>query len=351
MKNLDMKTIDSEEIELQAAEWLLTLEENSKVSESDEFKLWLQQSEQHEKIFHMMSHAWHLANAVNIDALLEGTEPSEVHQKKNSLLSRLTMAFEHKWIPSIAIACCALVGLWLVIFGGSIAPQHSFTNEVASTENRSQGDFYQSGIAQDMTVSLIDGSQLYLGANSEVTVDYNSQQRNIHLVKGEALFEVAKDANRPFTVYYQGRIAQALGTVFNVKESAGKLLVHVLEGKVKVDSETQNLLPSKTLVAGEAIRIAKNGSMSQVMAHNYHAKMDWQQGNLVYIDAPLSDVIYDLKRHSNLAIYIQHQSVSEMKYTGNIVVDNLEVWLDDLPRIFPLTIQKHGDTRVIVQRE
>jgi transmembrane sensor len=82
---------------------------------------------------------------------------------------------------------------------------------------------------------LSDGSIVHLNASSRVTLDLNPHSREIWL-EGEAYFEVAKDAARPFIVHAAAMNIHALGTAFNVKAYPGDVHYEttLLEGAVEV---------------------------------------------------------------------------------------------------------------------
>ena len=79
-----------------------------------------------------------------------------------------------------------------------------------------------------------DGSVVFLNTNSKVRVSWLPAERHIELVRGEARFQVAKDASRPFTVATTAAAVRALGTVFNVRAEPPGTQVAVLEGQVEV---------------------------------------------------------------------------------------------------------------------
>jgi hypothetical protein len=86
---------------------------------------------------------------------------------------------------------------------------------------------------------LPDGSNVVIYPQS--TVEYReifgSVKRNV-LLKGKALFDVKKDASRPFTVFARGIATTALGTRFLVAAQRDQHVSVVLfEGKVKVWQE------------------------------------------------------------------------------------------------------------------
>lgn len=86
------------------------------------------------------------------------------------------------------------------------------------------------------SVKLPDGSIVTLSPGSKISYDShftNSDSRNVFL-KGEATFEVAKDKEHPFLVFYKGVKTQVVGTKFTISSNNNEVSVAVHEGKVKV---------------------------------------------------------------------------------------------------------------------
>src|SRR5690606_18826920 len=95
---------------------------------------------------------------------------------------------------------------------------------------------YANGPGEVEDVRLEDGSRARLDANSELRVGYRWWRRNVELVRGQASFEVAHDARRPFVVAAGEGIVTARGTRFNVNRLRDGFVVTLLQGKVDVAS-------------------------------------------------------------------------------------------------------------------
>lgn len=118
-------------------------------------------------------------------------------------------------------------------------------------ENRPVGSVNESRISSVGKITKIylpDQSIVWLKGDSRL--DYPSKfsdsTRNVKL-KGEALFEVAKDRRHPFVIETNGYTARVLGTSFNITENLKQFKLTVLTGKVSIT-------PS---VAGRAVKNTK----------------------------------------------------------------------------------------------
>lgn len=143
--------------------------------------------------------------------------------------------------------------------------------------------------------TLADGSQLWLNADSEVTIDIGSGRRALHLLRGELLLQTGHHpafADMPLSVHVPGARLQPIGTRFAVGREAQGSRLDVFDGVVRC-------LPlfgaSLDVPAGRAVQIGPMGGLSPVAADPLRG--DWQDGRLQVQDAPLISVIDELARH------------------------------------------------------
>jgi transmembrane sensor len=96
-----------------------------------------------------------------------------------------------------------------------------------------------SGIGERIVLTLPDASTLTLGPASRVAARYSRRQRAIVLERGEALFDVAQDARRPFLIDAGSARLTVLGTRFTVNRLPGLVRVSVDHGTVRLASSAQ----------------------------------------------------------------------------------------------------------------
>jgi transmembrane sensor len=95
---------------------------------------------------------------------------------------------------------------------------------------------YATDIGERRSITLADGSTVDLNARSKLRIEFTKDERRVELLGGQALFQVAKDKNRPFIVASGDATVRAVGTQFDVYRKAGGTTVTVLEGRVAVYS-------------------------------------------------------------------------------------------------------------------
>ena len=97
---------------------------------------------------------------------------------------------------------------------------------------------------------LSDGTKVYLNPGSSLHFDhkFKGDNREVYL-EGEAFFNVKKNPNKPFLVYYNNIVTKVLGTSFRVSTNKlnGQLVVEVKTGRVQVFENT-NLAKSDSKI-------------------------------------------------------------------------------------------------------
>lgn len=170
-----------------------------------------------------------------------------------------------------------------------------------------QGEIYETAIGERSTIVLSDGSTVTLNTNSRIEVDFVEAQRDISLVRGQALFEVAKDASRPFIVEAGNQRITAIGTAFDVRfDKDNEVKVVLVEGRVAVDELVMDEtvaaptpVPAKRIemTAGEVLVAAADVERS-VEAIDIEEATSWRDGRLLFRAKPLQEAIDEVNRYS-----------------------------------------------------
>ncbi|WP_400768572.1 FecR family protein [Methylosinus sporium] len=193
----------------------------------------------------------------------------------------------------LAAACLAILAGWgdLVIFLRS--------------------DHY-AGTGQTRIVSLEDGSRVQLDARSAIALRYGATERRIELLAGEAWFEVAPDAGRPFVVAAAGGEIRALGTAFDVALDASGARVAVAEHSVRVTSGGTDVVVAE----GERSAFHADAQASPPEPVKSAWVGAWRRGKLIVENAPLRDVIAALGRHHHGFVGCVSEAICARAVTG-----------------------------------
>lgn len=168
------------------------------------------------------------------------------------------------------------------------------------------------GVGETKSVTLEDGSRVELDAGSAIALHFEKGRRRLTLLAGEAWFEVAPDAARPFVVEAAGGTVTALGTAFDVAVQKGRVRVAVGEHAVAVASGGESVVvdaKQETSFEPRAPASAPTG----VAAENVAA---WRRGALVVEDRPLGEALETLGRYRRGYVYCLRASTCARRVSG-----------------------------------
>lgn len=214
------------------------------------------------------------------------------------------------WAVAASFVLMALVGAAMLLMSPGQAPEW----QVMAT-----------GIGERRDVTLADGTIVTLDAASEMRVQYRPDERLVQLVAGQAFFDVAHDASRPFHVEAGPYDVEALGTEFNVIVGRASSSVSLVEGSVQVSDlhEQRELfglrrekvrLPIITLEPGQVFEYDQRTN-ARVRSFDSAAVSAWREGRIVFEDLPLPEAVSIINRHSQRAVVLQ-PGMPIMRVTG-----------------------------------
>ena len=192
---------------------------------------------------------------------------------------------------------------------------------------------YATRIGEQRDVLLPDGSRVTLNTDTSLTVRYSKGRRSIELTRGEALFSVKPDSQRPFDVTAGGILARALGTEFNVDLRQSNVTVSVLEGAVQVaDGELQAGLSTvaPALAKGEAIEI-RSGDRQVISEKADVRRIDaWRMRRLEFSDSPLRTAVEEFNRYSRTRVVIGSPELETVRVSGVFQIGDTDGFLYSL---------------------
>jgi transmembrane sensor len=182
------------------------------------------------------------------------------------------------------------------------------------------------GIATDIgeirRVALLDGSAITLDTDSRIRVAYQSFERRVTLLAGQAYFEVAEDPARPFLVEAGNILVQALGSSFSISTAAGlPISIVVSTGHVAVSRYVNGVTTSTAkLEANMSIDVARRGDVSTQAAHaldpvELDRTLAWREGKLSFSGKTLDEASRRFARYSAVRIVVDPPLAGE-RITG-----------------------------------
>jgi transmembrane sensor len=316
-------------IEEQAATWLQK-RDGEDWGARDEARLsqWLDADTHHRVAFLRLEAAW--AEMNRLQAMGAGYPRGKVPSAEeldgaSSLLlwDRAEEAGEggrHRTFSSLRVALAAC--LLALIIGGVYFSTH-FTRV----------ESYSTAVGGLASVPLKDGSNITLSSATALRVRLSDTRRRIDIAQGEAFFEVAKDADRPFIVDAGAARVIAVGTKFSVRRDGDDLRVVVTEGTVRIgDAATPRLLP-----AGSIVHANGNDVVVQTASlPDAEALLSWRSGYVVFHDTALDDAIAEFNRYNQRKIVIDNPPMAAIRLTGKFRSTNIDSFSRLLQQSFPV---------------
>ncbi len=170
-------------------------------------------------------------------------------------------------------------------------------------------------------ITLGDGTVVELNAGSEMSYPafFNGDTRVVAL-NGEAYFEVAKDAKRPFLVETGDLTIEVLGTHFNVNsyEEDENIITTLLEGSVGIRKKHMNTSNNEPIILKPNQQLVFNKRNNSVNVRNVDADLyaAWKDGQYLFESEKFSDIVKKLERGFGVDITIQSPELEQLVFSG-----------------------------------
>ena len=170
---------------------------------------------------------------------------------------------------------------------------------------------------KEFWITLGDGSRVHLNYDTRLKfpVRFEDDNRSVFL-DGEAYFDVAKDASRPFRVVTGNGVVEVYGTSFDVNTTAvpNATQVVLVEGSVAVKPSEDVEYP---LLPGQMAEMRRNAppKLSTIDVTPY---VSWNTGTYVFDGTPLATLMDVLSKWSNHRVVFRHGEARKILFSGNI---------------------------------
>jgi len=192
---------------------------------------------------------------------------------------------------------------------------------------------YTTGIGEQRTLILADGSTVILNALTSISVHMTKEAREVTLMRGQAYFHDADEPDRPFVVHAGRSAVRAIGTEFDVDNEPDQTVVTVLEGQVAVaksfnwagSAEHRKLLrvlaepPAKLnavlVCAGQQVTLLAQ-TLSVPKSVDVTAVTAWLRQRLIFDNTPLEKVADQFNLFSKRRLVIADTSLRSVGVSG-----------------------------------
>jgi transmembrane sensor len=188
---------------------------------------------------------------------------------------------------------------------------------------------------EQQTHRLADNSVLHLNTDTAVTIRYSKTERRVLVASGQAGFEIAHDAGRPFRVIAGPAEAIDLGTKFDVRLSNNSTVVTVVEGRVAVGPAeimesgrmSSNQLPPVKLVElgpDQQITVSKGEWPATATTVDAKRTTAWLHRQIAFEHEPLERVAAEFNRYAAKPVEITTPELKKLEITGTFSIDDSE---------------------------
>jgi transmembrane sensor len=327
-------------IEAEAAAWVARFDAGD-VSANDQaaFHEWLNRSALHRQAIAEYGSLWSEFDALKL--LTDAGEAGREESRANNQPAMLQRA--RPWLAACAAAVIAVAGGAVLFHPKPQGFAKAENHPPARLSNPPATLSYETAVGGQRRVTLADGSSVILNTNSRLDVDFSSNRRDVHLMRGEAYFEVVHDKTRPFTVYANNYVVRDIGTAFDVHLSkTGLVEVGVTKGSVEVAPTNGAHVSGATeslgvVTAGHDIVLGQKVERAEdVSSADMGRKLAWRQGQLIYTGQPLGEVLGDISRYSNIKIELADPALENLPVGGAFRTDQIEAIFAALENNFGL---------------
>ena len=322
-----------------AAYFVARREEGFSPSEEALLALWLGADEAHARELDSVDRAWAWLADADDHEVLKAMRSHAVQPRRRSWTS---------WRPAAAAAAAILLvlsaGMLLFLTPDWRGPA---TNGDAAGD---PGIRYATAHGQVRRIELPDGSVMTLDAQSVAVARSGAAGRSVELARGRALFEVAADASRPFSVTAADRRVVAVGTRFDVGLAPGTLTVNLLEGAVTVGPLAEDVTPVRLKPGQQFVERGGRARIRNLGAEVENA-VGWKSGLLHFDDDTLGEAVAEVNRYANVQIAIRDADVAAMRVSGMFRAGDSEAFVATVAELRPVRGVRSGDRIELVPAE
>ena len=319
-------------VEEAAARWHdCLLDENVSEEVRARFAAWLEEKPAHRAEYARVQRTWSAAQ--------RGRETLPILALRHETALRLTRRHAvprrvSKW--AVITSPLLLLGIALLVSLRMHAPKAPPAQQSASAVPIAAGH-YVTGVGERLSILLEDGSHVMLNSRTAVEVEFESTQRRVSLLQGQAYFEVNKDPARPFVVVALKRRFIAVGTAFDLRVDEERTQITMLEGVVRAEPPRADGSQATMVKKGEQLT-ADSNYIQRITAVDPEAVTSWRRGQIFFDDARLADAIAEMNRYRTVPLVLADPSLGDLRISGAFSTASTSAFPEALAASFPIVI-------------
>lgn len=318
-------------IKEEAISWLILEKEGLDSKQKEKFKIWLE-NEVHKKAYNRMKFVHQMSKSLskeNRQVLTQG-----VHNQ----ISKEKFSKKLRYFSSIAASILILCFFAFKIY-----------------ENNFKVEFSQSLMTDKNTLNekLPDGSTIFADAKTNLNIEFFNGKREVNLQNGRAMFEVAKDENRPFVIKSGDINIEVVGTKFEVIHKEDTTTINVEEGTVKtyyskyfIDKQNQALLTkAQSLTYKDDV-----GAITQIKIIEPEKIALWRENKILLNKTTLKEALEEFSKYNDISISFLSKDAENYLITGEFSSTQINIFIKTISKIYPIKIDKKDKSLQISKR-
>lgn len=311
---------------------------------------WLRASAQHALEYERARGIWNAAGLVpaeRLQALMSETPQESGGRRHASSFASATdtgrsrsvrPGFSRRRLAfGLGLTCIAAAAVGISVYVNPSQPSYSL--QVASA------------VGQYRQVTLPDDSIIELNTGTRLSVNYYPDRREVILQEGEAAFTVSPNAERPFFVEAGDTSVRVTGTRFGVRRQAQAATIAVLSGAVQVRQGPWWSREQADLRAGQTLTPGTGNHFTVLSAQDTDSVLAWRQGRVVFRDTPLASAVNEINRYASQPIRLNIANANSIRIAGTYSTRNINGFLELLPDIAPVAVQRLANGSAVIVRK
>lgn len=334
MSQTTSSPVNDDTITEAAAQWFMRLQDpDCTDTERSTFSQWLAADPRHAREYDAVCKTWQAC---------EGLPPAFAAPAATASMTaapaaRAPVTRRYKRTFSFAAAVAALTLALAIGWNQGWVPSEYHTYEA---ENATR------------LVTLPDGSRVELNISTHISYIRYKDRRMVNFDKGEAFFEVAHDALKPFVVKAGKGSIQATGTRFNVWMYQDQVNVILVEGSVLVLGDRSQPDRSVRLSPGMQARYRNSDAQPETsLTQAGDASLAWRYGKLVFNDLPLRQALPLINRYLPTPIMLADSATGDLRLGLSYNIREMSRLLTSLPQVLPVRVTLNEQGQPVLHKQ
>ncbi|CAG0996519.1 Protein FecR [Methylophilaceae bacterium] len=322
-------TTTSKRLREEAARWFARMQ-NAAPDHPDRgrFEAWLMSSPAHASEYAAFAETWDDFDSISrLQSLAQALE-----LKKAELGDKYVKTVVRGVLGIFLAITCSLLGyqVWMA------QPVYTLASSTSIGEIKRQ--------------QLADGTLLTLNADTSAEIIYYRNKRTAVLKRGEVIFDVAGEPERPFIIDSGHARITVLGTHFAVNRLNRLVRVSVDHGRVRVEAQDAegNTMHEPLVLSGGEVAEVDAGKTPARVQRNAQDAFSFQSGSVTFQQATMDEIAETLSRYRKKPIVAVEGNGQHV--TAIVQVVDIESFLQVLPKIAPVRVSETANNTQILRR-